>query len=114
VIEVAIVRPGPTQGGMVHPYLHRRQGMEPVSYPSQALEEALGRTPVATPLLAPTCRSGSGSITPITYWLQYADPQLAPTCRSRSGSYAYSARSRTPFRSDGGQHSAVIADTVPR
>jgi error-prone DNA polymerase len=44
VIEVAIVRPGPIQGGMVHPYLNRRQGKEPVSYPSQALEQALGRT----------------------------------------------------------------------
>jgi len=44
VIEVAIVRPGPIQGGMVHPYLNRRQGKEPVSYPSKALEDALGRT----------------------------------------------------------------------
>ncbi|TXH89125.1 MAG: error-prone DNA polymerase [Rhodoferax sp.] len=44
VIEVAIVRPGPIQGGMVHPYLNRRQGKEPVVYPSAALEEALGRT----------------------------------------------------------------------
>ncbi len=44
VIEVAIVRPGPIQGGMVHPYLNRRQGKEPVTYPSQALKEALGRT----------------------------------------------------------------------
>ncbi|RCW69529.1 error-prone DNA polymerase [Pseudorhodoferax soli] len=44
VIEVAIVRPGPIQGQMVHPYLNRRQGKEPVSYPSAALEEALGRT----------------------------------------------------------------------
>jgi len=44
VIEVAIVRPGPIQGNMVHPYLNRRQGREPVSYPSEALEEALGRT----------------------------------------------------------------------
>jgi error-prone DNA polymerase len=44
VIEVAIVRPGPIQGGMVHPYLNRRQGKEPVSYPSEALREALGRT----------------------------------------------------------------------
>ena len=34
VIEVAIVRPGPIQGGMVHPYLRRRRGEEPVSYPS--------------------------------------------------------------------------------
>ncbi len=44
VVEVAIVRPGPIQGGMVHPYLKRRQGLEPVTFPSKALEEALGRT----------------------------------------------------------------------
>ncbi|MBV7542084.1 error-prone DNA polymerase [Acidovorax sp. sic0104] len=44
VIEVALVRPGPIQGGMVQPYLLRRQGLEPVSYPSEALETALGRT----------------------------------------------------------------------
>jgi error-prone DNA polymerase len=44
VIQVAIVRPGPIQGGMVHPYLRRRHGQEPVSYPSRALETALGRT----------------------------------------------------------------------
>ena len=44
VIEVAIVRPGPIQGGAVHPYLQRRQGFEPVSYPSEALKTALGRT----------------------------------------------------------------------
>ncbi|MFM2119651.1 MAG: error-prone polymerase DnaE, partial [Pseudomonadota bacterium] len=44
VIEVAIVRPGPIQGGMVHPYLNRRMGKAPVDYPSAALEEALGRT----------------------------------------------------------------------
>ena len=44
VVEVAIVRPGPIQGQMVHPYLARRQGKEPVVYPSEALREALGRT----------------------------------------------------------------------
>ncbi|MDE2159302.1 MAG: error-prone DNA polymerase, partial [Burkholderiales bacterium] len=44
VIEVAIVRPGPIVGGMVHPYLNRRQGKEPVTYPSEALKAALGRT----------------------------------------------------------------------
>ncbi|WP_454875495.1 error-prone DNA polymerase [Paraburkholderia xenovorans] len=44
VIEVAIVRPGPIQGGAVHPYLKRRQGFEPVSYPSKDLETALSRT----------------------------------------------------------------------
>ena len=44
VIEVAIVRPGPIQGGMVHPYLKRRQGKEPVSYPSPEIAIALSRT----------------------------------------------------------------------
>ncbi len=44
VVEVAIVRPGPIQGGMVHPYLKRRQRLEPVTYPSEELREALGRT----------------------------------------------------------------------
>jgi error-prone DNA polymerase len=44
VIEVAIVRPGPIQGGMVHPYLRRRQGLEPVTYPSAAVKAVLERT----------------------------------------------------------------------
>ena len=44
VIEVAIVRPGPIQGDMVHPYLRRRQGKEPVEYPSEALREVLEKT----------------------------------------------------------------------
>jgi error-prone DNA polymerase len=44
VIEVAIVRPGPIQGDMVHPYLRRREGREPVEYPSEALRQVLGKT----------------------------------------------------------------------
>jgi error-prone DNA polymerase len=44
VIEVAIVRPGPIQGGMVHPYLRRRRGLEPVTYPSEAVRRVLERT----------------------------------------------------------------------
>ncbi len=44
VIEVAIVRPGPIQGDMVHPYLRRRNGEEPVTYPSEAMKSILGRT----------------------------------------------------------------------
>jgi error-prone DNA polymerase len=44
VIEVALVRPGPIQGNMVHPYLRRRQGLEPVDYPSEAVREVLSRT----------------------------------------------------------------------
>lgn len=44
VVQVAIVRPGPIQGGMVHPYLKRRQGLEPVVYPTPAIEKVLSRT----------------------------------------------------------------------
>ncbi len=44
VIEVAIVRPGPIQGGMVHPYLRRRCGEEAVDYPSDEVKKALSRT----------------------------------------------------------------------
>jgi len=44
VIEIAIVRPGPIQGEMVHPYLRRRSGTEPVSYPSPAVRRVLERT----------------------------------------------------------------------
>ena len=44
VIQVAIVRPGPIQGGMVHPYLQRRDGIEKVEYPSKAVKEVLERT----------------------------------------------------------------------
>ncbi|HHO67698.1 MAG TPA: error-prone DNA polymerase, partial [Gammaproteobacteria bacterium] len=44
VIEVAIVRPGPIQGDMVHPYLRRRQGLEPVEYPSEDVRRVLART----------------------------------------------------------------------
>ena len=44
VIEVAIVRPGPIQGDMVHPYLRRRSGQETVTYPSKELEAVLSKT----------------------------------------------------------------------
>ncbi|UXS43062.1 DNA polymerase III subunit alpha (plasmid) [Agrobacterium tumefaciens] len=44
VIEVAIVRPGPIQGDMVHPYLRRREGKEDVNYPKPELERVLGKT----------------------------------------------------------------------
>jgi error-prone DNA polymerase len=44
VIEVAIVRPGPIMGGMVHPYLRRREGKEPVTYASEAVKKVLERT----------------------------------------------------------------------
>jgi error-prone DNA polymerase len=44
VVEVAIVRPGPIQGGMVHPYLRRRSGQEPVTYPNPVVEQVLSKT----------------------------------------------------------------------
>jgi error-prone DNA polymerase len=44
VVEVAIIRPGPIQGGMVHPYLRRRNGEEPIDYPHESLRPILERT----------------------------------------------------------------------
>ncbi len=44
VVEIAIIRPGPIVGDMVHPYLRRRSGVEPVSYPSPAVKDILERT----------------------------------------------------------------------
>jgi error-prone DNA polymerase len=44
VVEVALVRPGPIQGDMVHPYLRRRNGEEPVEYPDDAIRKVLGKT----------------------------------------------------------------------
>ncbi|MEO8136475.1 MAG: error-prone DNA polymerase [Betaproteobacteria bacterium] len=44
VIEVALIRPGPIMGDMVHPYLRRREGIEAVSYPSPMVEKVLSRT----------------------------------------------------------------------
>ena len=51
VIEVAIVRPGPIQGKMVHPYLRRRNGQEPVEYPSEAVRERAEKT-LGVPLVS--------------------------------------------------------------
>src|SRR5438046_9639448 len=44
VIEVAIIRPGPIQGGLMHPYLERRAGRQPVTYPHADLKPVLERT----------------------------------------------------------------------
>ena len=71
VIEVAIVRPGPIQGDMVHPYLRRRDGIEPVEYPSKVLEEILGRVMGSLKAMQPAlrywsmCRHGSSVIIPM-------------------------------------------------
>ncbi len=44
VVEIALVRPGPIQGEMVHPYLRRRSGEEPIHYPHPTLQRVLGKT----------------------------------------------------------------------
>jgi error-prone DNA polymerase len=44
VIQIAIVRPGPIQGGMVHPYLRRRHGLEPIDYPKEEIRDVLKET----------------------------------------------------------------------
>src|SRR5690606_27058086 len=44
IVSIAIIRPGPIQGNMVHPYLRRRHGLEPVSYWHEALEPVLSET----------------------------------------------------------------------
>ena len=54
VIEVAIVRPGPIQGNMVHPYLRRRNGEEPETYPNEAIRKVLGKT-LGVPLFQEQC-----------------------------------------------------------
>ncbi len=54
VIEVAIVRPGPIQGDMVHPYLRRRQGLEETAYPSEELKKILEKT-LGVPLFQEQC-----------------------------------------------------------
>lgn len=56
VIEVAIVRPGPIQGNMVHPYIRRRNGEEPVVFASPEIERVLGRT-LGVPLFQEQCMS---------------------------------------------------------
>ena len=54
VIEVAIIRPGPIQGDMVHPYLRRRRGEEEESYPNEAIRKILGKT-LGVPLFQEQC-----------------------------------------------------------
>ncbi len=61
-VETAIVRPGPIQGGMVHPYINRRMGREPISYPA-GLKEILGRTygiPIFQEQVMEICIKGAG------------------------------------------------------
>ena len=77
VIEVGIVRPGPIQGGMVHPYLRRRQKKEPVTYPGDGVKAALERT-----LGVPISRSRSCNwqyrlpVLPLAKQINYGAPWL--------------------------------------
>jgi error-prone DNA polymerase len=59
IIEIAIVRPGPIQGNMVHPYLRRRNGEEPVDYPSEGLRQVLKKT-LGVPLFQEQAMVGAG------------------------------------------------------
>jgi len=61
VIEVAVIRPGPIQGDMVHPFIKRRRGEEPVVYPSAALEPVLGKT-LGIPLFQEQAMQIAGTI----------------------------------------------------
>src|SRR5258706_15533573 len=54
VIEVAIIRPGPIQGGMIHPFLRRRQNKEPVTYPNEEVRHVLERT-LGVPIFQEQC-----------------------------------------------------------
>ena len=60
VIEVAIVRPGPIQGNMVHPYLRRRAGEEAVQYPTEAIRQVLRRVPSSREQAIALARGGAG------------------------------------------------------
>ncbi len=60
VIEVAIVRPGPIQGNMVHPYLRRRAGEEAVTYPNEAIRDVLHKTLGRTDLPGASHAVGGG------------------------------------------------------
>ena len=126
VVEVAIVRPGPITGGMVHPYLRRRSGEEPVEYPHPALRPVLRKT-LGVPLfqeqvmklavvaadytpgeadqlrrdMAAWRRSGSIEITRRSWspaWKPTASPASSPRgCSTRSAASGSTAfRSRTP------------------
>jgi error-prone DNA polymerase len=99
VIEVAIVRPGPIQGDMVHPYLRRREGKEPVVFPKPELEKVLGKTsasrcsrnrPCASPSNAPASRLAR----PTSFagpWRPSSSPAASPTSRTSSSTAWLSA-----------------------
>jgi error-prone DNA polymerase len=122
VIEVAIVRPGPIQGDMVHPYLRRREGKEPVEYPKPELERVLGKrsacrcsrsrrcasrlsVPALPPARPTSCaarwrRSSSraGSATLRTSWSAAWWPEAMPRTSPSGPSASWRALVATAFR----------------
>jgi error-prone DNA polymerase len=85
VIQVAIVRPGPIQGDMVHPYLRRREGKEKVEYPSKELEAVLGKT-LGVPLFQEQAMNvaivGAG-FSPAARWRRSSRPAESAASRTR-------------------------------
>ena len=76
VIEVAIIRPGPIQGGMVHPYLRRRQGLETVTYPNEALRKDPRHRPAA-------CRCSRSRSWRSPWWRRASPPARLTRCAAR-------------------------------
>ena len=98
VIQISIVRPGPITGGMVHPYLRRRQGKEPVEFPHESLVPVLEKT-LGVPLfqeqvmrLAVVAASSSKPI--VLQFRPHSYIQLLVISFSSSGANAPHARKR--------------------
>ena len=94
-VQVAIVRPGPIKGGMVHPYLKRRQGMEPVTYPSAAIESAVSNGAQLEQEMRITC-SGFADSNPVPRSSRW------PCEASESSPSARAVSARVPGRSQRG------------
>jgi len=96
VVEVALIRPGPIQGGSVHPYLRRRNGEEEVTYPHPVLEDCLRKT-MGVPLFqSSSCRWRSTRRASLRVrrtssarrWLQAVEGAHGPHARSAHGGMA--------------------------
>ncbi len=110
VVEVALIRPGPIQGGSVHPFIRRRQGQEPVTYPHPLLEPALERT-LGVPLFQEQLMQMAIDVAGFT-------PAVADQLRRAMGSKRsherMAALARRPLRGDGRATGspATLADEI--
>jgi error-prone DNA polymerase len=93
VIEVSIVRPGPITGGMVHPYLRRRRGEEPVTYPHEILKPVLEKT-LGVPLFQGLYAGRGRSAPPGHGGLEEHRPHRAPPGKARDPNAGERHRSR--------------------